>query len=392
MSRRRASGAGRGNALRRADRGQQPPPGLRPDGGPSTDPITVAATDTEEPQALVVTHRIDPVESSEPYLATIQLRGQRTDAGPRPSPSDTFTQSDTVQMTPGAEPVALTSWIYGIKRGAWDVSAELVQPPHRGSRVAVRPRSIPLERAGWSWSRWRLTTAPAAAIETRWALLAPLAPIPAVVPGSFTALSVAGIALSYVVQASILDRLGVSVVGGILAALLGLIGGIAGAKAWHMILQAKPWRESIRQGWSVDGFLVVAPLVALASLLVLDVPVGAFLDSVTPGMYVAVTIGRLGCFFTGCCAGRPSSARWAVRSSDRRVLARRIPTQLIESATGLVIAIASWLLIGNGVLGVQGLTFVVALAAYMAVRQGLLRLRVESRAFSWRRSIAADSR
>ncbi len=340
----------------------------------------------------MVTHRIDSGESSEAYLATIQLRGQRTDAGPRPSPSDTFTRSDTVQMTPGAEPVALTSWIHGIKRGTWDVSAELVQPPRRGSRVAVRPRSIPLERAGWSWSRWQLTTAPAAAIETRWALLAPLAPIPAVVPGSFTALSVAGIVLSYVVQASILDRLGLSVGGGIIAALLGLIGGIAGAKAWHMILQAKPWRESIRQGWSVDGFLIVAPLVALASLLVLDVPVGGFLDSVTPGMYVAVAIGRLGCFFTGCCAGRPSSAPWAIRSSDRRIMARRIPTQLMESLTGLVIAIASWLVIGNGVVGVQGLTFFVALIAYIAARQFLLRLRVESRAFSWRRHVLAVGR
>jgi len=295
-------------------------------------------------------------------------------------------------MTPGAEPVALTTWIYGIQPGTWDVSAELVQPPHHGSRVAVRPTPIPLERAGWSWSRWQLTTAPAAAIQTRWALLAPLASIPAVVPGSFTVLSIAGIVLSYVVQASILGRLGVSVGGGIFAALLGLIGGIAGAKAWHMILQAKPWRESILQGWSVDGFLVVAPLVALVSLLVLDVPVGAFLDSVTPGMYVAVTIGRLGCFFTGCCAGRPSGARWAIRSSDRRILARRIPTQLMESLTGLVIAIASWLLIVNGVVGVQGLTFFVALIAYIGVRQGLLRLRSDARSFSWRRRVPADGR
>ncbi len=375
--------------MRRADRGQQPPSGLRPDDGPAIGPDAVVAADDDDPQALVVTHRIDPGASSEPYLATIQLLGQRTDAGPRPSPGDTFTRSDTVQMTPGAEPVALTSWIYGIKRGTWDVSAELVQPPHHGSRVSVRPRPVQLERAGWSWSRWRLTTAPATAIETRWALLAPLAPIPAVVPGSFTALSIAGIVLSYVVQASILDRLGVSVGGGILAALLGLVGGIAAAKAWHMILQAKPWRESIRQGWSVDGFLLVAPLVALASVLVLDVPVGAFLDSVTPGMYVAVTIGRLGCFFTGCCAGRPSSARWAIRSSDRRIMARRIPTQLMESFTGLVIAVTSWLLIVNGVVGIQGLTFVVALVAYIAVRQGLLRLRAEARSFSWRRSNGA---
>ncbi len=73
---------------------------------------------------------------------------------------------------------------------------------------------------------------------------------------------------------------------------------------------------------------------------------------------------RLGCFFTGCCAGRPTLSRFGIRSSDRRVVARRIPTRR-----------------RCGVLA--------ALVVYVIVRQGLLRLRQETRAFSWRRSDAA---
>ena len=104
---------------------------------------------------------------------------------------------------------------------------------------------------------------------------------------------------------------------------------------------------------------------------------------------MAVAIGRLGCFFTGCCAGRPTLSRFGIRSSDRRVVARRIPTQLLESLTGLVIAIVSWVAVVNDMMGVNGLVFFAALAVYVIVRQGLLRLRQETRAFSWRRSASA---
>lgn len=208
-------------------------------------------------------------------------------------------------------------------------------------------------------------------------------------PGSFTALAVLGIGASFVVQAALLDRLGLSVAGGLLVSFLALVLGIAGAKIWHMVLQAKPWRESIGRGWSVDGFLVVAPLVAVGSSLLLAIPVGAFLDSAAPGIYAAVAIGRLGCFFTGCCAGRPTGSRFGIRSSDRSVVARRLPTQLMESLTGVVIAVISWLAIVAGVSAGEGFVFVLALATYAIVRQGLLRLREESRAFSWRRSESA---
>ncbi|MEX1173058.1 MAG: prolipoprotein diacylglyceryl transferase family protein [Chloroflexota bacterium] len=342
----------------------------------------------------MVSYVIEPGDVGDPYTATIRVHGRRMGAGSRPTPRDTFSHDEVVRdVVPGAGPIAVTSWIYGVDRGEWRVEAELTAPAERVGRRAPggqnRANGASLSRAGWSWRSWALTEAPDAPTRTRWALLAPLARTPAVVPGSFTALAILGISASFVVQATLLERLGVSVGAGLLVSLLAIIGGIAGAKLWHVVLQAKPWRESIRQGWSVDGFLVLAPIIAMAALLALDIPIGRFLDSAAPGMYVAVAIGRLGCFFTGCCAGRPTRSRFGIRSSDRRIVARRIPTQLLESLTGLVIAIASWLAVVNDVIGIDGAVFFVALAVYVIVRQGLLRLREETRAFSWRRSATA---
>ena len=91
-----------------------------------------------------------------------------------------------------------------------------------------------------------------------------------------------------------------------------------------------------------------------------------------------MAIGRVGCFFAGCCGGPPTASRWGVWSSDQRVGARRIPTQLLElvlaGILGLLVLVA---VLSHGSAG--GAIFVAALAAYTLGRQGLLRLRAEPR-------------
>ncbi len=395
MARRRTGTNARGRKVRHGTTSGPPttPRGASGNGSEAPGRVATATAQAEDPQALVVTYRMDPEADGEPYTATIRIRGQRIGAGIRPTSRDTFTHDEVVKdVVPGAGSLAVTSWIYGIDPGEWRVAAELIGPT---DRVNVRPSGghrratdMSLSRADWSWRRWGLKEAPDAPVKTRWALLAPLARTPAVVPGSFTVLAVLGISASFLVQATLLARLGVSVAG-LLVSFLAILGGVAGAKLWHIILQAKPWRESIRLGWSVDGFLVVAPIVAVGALLALEIPIGAYLDSAAPGMYAAVAIGCLGCFFTGCCAGRPTRSRFGIRSSDRRIVARRIPTQLLESLTGLVIAIVSWLAVVGNAIGIDGAVFFAALAVYVIIRQGLLRLREETRAFSWRRSATA---
>ena len=108
---------------------------------------------------------------------------------------------------------------------------------------------------------------------------------------------------------------------------------------------------------------------------------GLFVDASTPALFFGIAIGRLGCFFTGCCAGQCTRSRWGIWSSDRRVGARRIPTQLLESAAGLVLGfatLAAYLLVRPAV---QGIIFLGALAAYTLARRILLRLRSERQSF-----------
>ncbi|MEO6059477.1 MAG: prolipoprotein diacylglyceryl transferase family protein [Candidatus Limnocylindria bacterium] len=201
--------------------------------------------------------------------------------------------------------------------------------------------------------------------------------MPAVIPGSWSGLIAVGIVVGAVVQSALLARANVAVGLSLLVDLIALASGILLAKLWYLALQPRTsWRESIGEGWTMDGILFAAPVVGVAALTAFNVPIGVFLDASAAGLFFGVAIGRLGCFFTGCCAGRCTRSRWGVWSSDRRVGARRIPTQLLESATGLLIGVASTLLV-LGSPTPAGSVFVAAVAVYVLVRQFLLRLRAE---------------
>lgn len=341
-----------------------------------------------EPEALVVSHCFDSGEDGEPYSATVRLTGRRVGINRLPGPQDTFVREDRVDgIVPGSGPYSVTSWVYGLEPGDWTVSAELLRlgpDAGRGRRVATEP----IPPAAWSWPRWALASGSRGSVHTRWAMLVPLARMPGVIPGSFTVLGTLGILVALVVQSAILARENVSVSGSLVVSLIALASGLLGAKVWYAVLHPGPWRQAILGGWAVDGFLVVASVVAVAVLLAFDRPIGLFLDATAPGIFFAVAIGRLGCFLTGCCAGRCTRSRWGVWSSDRdsRIGARRIPTQLLESAAGLVIGVVAGLLVLSDALGLQGAVFVAAVAAYVLVRQMLLRLRAERRDYLWRRS------
>jgi phosphatidylglycerol:prolipoprotein diacylglycerol transferase len=337
-----------------------------------------------EPEALVVSHWFDPGEVGEPYEATIRLSGRRADVAGRPGPADTFVHEDAIErVVPGTGPISISSWIYGLKPGVWSVSGELVKASRVAGRVAVR-HAEPVAPAAWSWRHWSVQTASPAPIKTRWALAAPLARIPGVLPGSYTVLFAAGLIVALASQLAILASEQIAIPRSIFVSLLALSAGLLGAKLWSAALH--PGESLLKGGWAVDGFLVTAPLVAIVALVAFGLPVGAYLDATAPGLFFAIAIGRLGCFLTGCCAGRVSSSRWAIWSSDRRIGARRIPAQLLESGAGLLIGTAALPLTLLHLRAVHGAVFIVGFAVYFVVRQILLRLREEARRYSWQRS------
>lgn len=81
----------------------------------------------------------------------------------------------------------------------------------------------------------------------------------------------------------------------------------------------------------------VIPGVALALLLARrwGMPLGKVLDASPLGLSLGFALGRLGCFFAGCCYGGPTELPWGVTFSDPRSLAplgvKVHPTQLYES-------------------------------------------------------------
>lgn len=357
-------------------------PQSRPQVAPGTAAVGAAgkASEAVEPEALVVTHWFDPGDEGEPYDATVRLSGRRTGIRGTPRAGDSFTKDEAIEgVVPGTGPVSITAWVYGLQNGDWTVDAQLVRASPGARSSHSRTGSLPaLQRATWSWRRWALSTAPAAPIKTRWALLAPLARQPAVIPGVYTALAVVGFVVALALQAAILAGAGTPFEPPLTASLIALGSGLIGAKAWYKVLHPdEPWFKG--GGWAVDGFLVVAPLVAALTLFAWDQPIGVVLDATTPGIFFAVAIGRVGCFMTGCCAGRCTASRWGIWSSDRRVGARRIPAPLLESAAGLALGVVSLLVVVNRGLPVVGAVFVAAFVIYALIRQGLLRVRAERR-------------
>jgi phosphatidylglycerol:prolipoprotein diacylglycerol transferase len=184
-----------------------------------------------------------------------------------------------------------------------------------------------------------------------------------------------GMAVALALQALVIsvDHLAVGPVWAV--SLVAIVVGIAGAKVWFIVLHR---REHRIEGWCIQGFIAGATLAAAILLMVLHVPAGVFLDVTAPGLLFAMAVGRVGCFFAGCCGGPPTASRWGVWSSDQHVGARRIPTQLLESvlaySLGLGVLVA---VLGHG--PAVCAFFVAGLAAYTLGRQGLLHLRAEPR-------------
>lgn len=349
--------------------------------GGSIRPAARAATGVE-PEALSVTHWFESGTEGDPFTATVRFSGRRVGIQGKPSPADTFVKEEAVaSVVPGSGPVSVTTWVYGLNPGEWTVTAELIRrhKPSRGPRPrdhrAASGRSLP--RAAWSWRHWAVSNGAFTPLKTRWAPLVRLTRMPSVIPGAWPALVGLGVLAGAIVHAALLARHGVPVAPALAVDVVALLSGLLGAKLLYVALRPGPWRQSIGEGWSVDGFLVVMPAVAFAGVLAFDLPIGVFLDAGAPALFFGVAIGRLGCFLTGCCAGRCTRSRWGVWSSDRRIGARRVPTQLLESTAGLIIGAVAMLLVLAYVPAVRGAIFVASVAAYVLVRQLLLRLRAE---------------
>ncbi len=83
------------------------------------------------------------------------------------------------------------------------------------------------------------------------------------------------------------------------------------------------------------GGLISALPVAIWYIKKHNLDLWSIADIFAPSLAIGHALGRLGCFFAGCCYGKPSHLPWAVTYTDPECLARTgiplHPTQLYES-------------------------------------------------------------
>ena len=111
-----------------------------------------------------------------------------------------------------------------------------------------------------------------------------------------------------------------------------------------------------------------------AVLAALALPFGAFWDAATFTLLVGMIFTRVGCLLNGCCAGRPSEGRLALRLPGQAGLwERRHPVQLLELGTAVALlgGCVALLLAESP----PGAIFVFALAGYGCVRSIIDPLR-----------------
>jgi phosphatidylglycerol---prolipoprotein diacylglyceryl transferase len=379
--------------------GPRVPPGLSgPRARPAAAKAAPAAVPAEAPddlpawaakaaeKLLTVTCWLDPGEHGDPFTAAVYFSGRRAEVTGKPRPGDTFSQEETVAgIMPGSGPVAVTAEVRGVSPGEWTVTA---RPVARPGSSQVGPYPPPGANGAGAlrvpWPR-RVPIPPSPAATVRTAML-PLTKVPGVIRFAYATLVSLGVLFGLGLETLLLTAHHYSAVRPILLSAGAVAGGVVGAKLWYIGVH----RGGKFDGWCIQGFVAGAAVVAgVAAYVGAGVPAGVFLSATAPALLLGIGIGRPGCFWAGCCTGRPTASRWGIWSSDRRVGCRREPAQLIEAVAALVIGLAVLAVVLSAGLQRSGPVAVAGLAAYTLSRQFALGLRSEPRRYTRGRQVVA---
>jgi phosphatidylglycerol:prolipoprotein diacylglycerol transferase len=107
----------------------------------------------------------------------------------------------------------------------------------------------------------------------------------------------------------------------------------------------------VRSGGVFYGGLILAVSVALIYITKVGLPLWTTCDAFAPGIALGHVVGRLGCFFAGCCWGKETDVPWAITFTNPLTFANvgtplnvpLHPTQLYESgAEALILLLLFW--------------------------------------------------
>jgi phosphatidylglycerol:prolipoprotein diacylglycerol transferase len=131
-----------------------------------------------------------------------------------------------------------------------------------------------------------------------------------------------------------------------------IIAALVGAKLLLLVTDFQTFRNDpaelltlARSGGVFYGGLLLAVGVALWYIRRVGLPLWTTCDVFAPGIALGHAIGRFGCFFAGCCYGKPTTLPWGITFTDPFAAANvgtplntpLHPTQLYEAGAELLI-------------------------------------------------------
>jgi phosphatidylglycerol:prolipoprotein diacylglycerol transferase len=131
-----------------------------------------------------------------------------------------------------------------------------------------------------------------------------------------------------------------------------IISALVGAKLLLLITDFRTFRADPRElltlarsGGVFYGGLILAVGVALWYIRRVGLPLWTTCDVFAPGIALGHVVGRFGCFFAGCCYGKPTSLPWGITFTDPFAQTNvgtplgvpLHPTQLYEAGAELLI-------------------------------------------------------
>jgi phosphatidylglycerol:prolipoprotein diacylglycerol transferase len=162
---------------------------------------------------------------------------------------------------------------------------------------------------------------------------------------SFGAMVALGAALGILLLRRELVRSGMDGAKGVDAALVGVLGGLAGAKLLYVVEHwAEPLSDTLlsRGGMSWFGGLTGGILAGVVMVLRQRLPLMAVLSAAAPALTLGQAIGRIGCFLVGDDYGRATTLPWglAFPKGLPPTLETVHPTQIYESVSLFVMTAA----------------------------------------------------
>jgi len=131
-----------------------------------------------------------------------------------------------------------------------------------------------------------------------------------------------------------------------------IISALVGAKLLLLVTDFQTFKSNpaelfnlLREGGVFYGGLLVAVSVALFYIRKVGLPLWTTCDVFAPGIALGHVIGRFGCFFAGCCFGKPTTVPWAITFTNPFAAANvgtplnvpLHPTQLYEAGAEFLI-------------------------------------------------------